>query len=142
MWGTVYSVARFLMPLLFIYAGITKFMNVGGIARALQASGLPMPQIELFGLSRFALLGYLVALIEVVCGVMVALGYRTRAAALVLALFTVATIVVGHPFWTMDGAARAANLTQALKNLSIISGLLIVAALGPGRHALDNRGRG
>jgi len=140
MWGTVYSVARFLMPLLFIYAGITKFVNVGGIARALQASGLPMPQIELFGLSRFALLGYLVALIEVVCGVMVALGYRTRAAALVLALFTVATIVVGHPFWTMDGAARAANLTQALKNLSIISGLLIVAALGPGRHALDNRG--
>ena len=142
MWGTVYSVARVLMPVVFIYAGITKFMNIGGIARALQASGLPMPQIDIFGLSRFALLGYLIALIEVVCGVMVALGYRTRAAALVLALFTVATIVVGHPFWTMDGAARAANLTQALKNLSIISGLLIVAALGPGRHALDNRRRG
>jgi putative oxidoreductase len=141
MWGTVYSVARVLMPILFIYEGIRKFANVGGIARTLQASGLPVPQIELFGFSRFALLGYLIALVEVVCGVMVVLGYRTRMAALLLVLFAVATIVVGHPFWTMDGQARSANLTQALQNLSIVSGLLIVAALGPGRYALDGRRR-
>lgn len=142
MWGTVYSMARFLMPIVFIYAGITKFMNVAGIAQTLQTSGLPIPQFDAFSLSRFALVGYLVALIEVLCGVMVALGYRTRAAALVLALFAVATVVVGHPFWTMEGSARAANLMQALKNLSIIAGLLIVAALGPGRYAFDNRRRG
>jgi uncharacterized membrane protein YphA (DoxX/SURF4 family) len=42
----------------------------------------------------------------------------------------------------MDGQARAANLSQALKSLSIMSGLLIVAALGPGRYALDSRRRG
>jgi uncharacterized membrane protein YphA (DoxX/SURF4 family) len=34
------------------------------------------------------------------------------------------------------------NLTHALKNLSIISGLLIIAALGPGRYSLDGRRRG
>ena len=95
-------------------------------------------------MERFVLTDAQWAKMEALClgKPMVALGNRTRAAALVLALFTVATIVVGHPFWTMEGAARAANLTQALKNLSIVSGLLIVAALGPGRHALDNRGRG
>jgi putative oxidoreductase len=142
MWGTVYSLARILMPILFIYEGIKRLMNVGGIARTLQASGLPVPQVELFGLSRFALLGYLIALIEVVCGVMVVLGYRTRAAAILLTLVVVAAIVVEHPFWAMDGQARAANLNQALKNLSIMSGLLIVAALGPGRYALDSRRRG
>jgi putative oxidoreductase len=142
MWGTVYSLARMLMPLLFIVEGIKKFANVGAIARTIQSSGLPVPQVELFGMSRFALLGYLVALIEVVCGVMVVLGYRTRTAAVLLALVVVAAILIAHPFWMMDGQARVANLTQALKNLSIISGLLIVAALGPGRYALDGRRRG
>jgi putative oxidoreductase len=68
-------------------------------------------------------------------------GYRTRAAALILALFVLGTILVAHPFWAMEGRIRALNLTQALKNLSIVSGLLIVAALGAGRYSLDGRRR-
>jgi len=142
MWGTVYSLARILLPLLFVVEGIGKLANVGGIARMLQASNLPVPaQLDAVGVSRFVLLGYLVALIEVVCGLMVMAGYRTRLAALLLALFTVGTIFVGHPFWMMEGKLRALEFTQALKNLSIIAGLLIVAALGPGRYALDGRRR-
>jgi putative oxidoreductase len=143
MWGAVYTLARVLLPILFIVEGLGKFADVGGIARTLQAANLPVPmQLEAIGVSRFVLLGYLVALIEVVCGLMVLLGYRTRFAALVLALFVAATIAVAHPFWAMEGELRALNRTQALKNLSIIAGLLIVAALGPGRHSLDNRRRG
>jgi putative oxidoreductase len=143
MWGAVYTLARVLLPLLFIVEGVRKFADVGGIAGMLQTSDLPVPmQLEAIGVSRFVLLGYLVALIEVVCGLMVLLGYRTRFAALVLALFVAATIVVAHPFWAMEGQMRALNQTLALKNLSIIAGLLIVAALGPGRHSFDNRRRG
>ena len=140
MWGAVYSLARVLLPILFIVEGIGKFRNVSGVARMLQTSGMPVPvQLEAIGVSRFVLLGYLVALIEVVCGLMVVVGYRTRFAALVLALFVAATIVVAHPFWTMEGQIRALNQTLALKNLSIMAGLLIVAALGAGRYSLDAR---
>jgi putative oxidoreductase len=143
MWGSVYTLGRVLLPLLFVIEGVLKFMNVAGIARMLQTANLPVPaQLDAVGVSRFVLLGYLVALIEVVCGLMVMLGYRTRFAALVLALFVIGTIVVGHPFWAMEGQLRAVNLTHALKNLSIIAGLLIIAALGPGRYALDGRRRG
>jgi putative oxidoreductase len=143
MWGTVYSLARVLLPLLFIVEGFGKFADIGGVARMLQAADLPVPaQLEAFGVSRFVLLGYFIALVEVVCGLMVLLGYRTRFAALMLALFAAGTIVVAHPFWAMEGQIRALNQTQALKNLSIIAGLLIVAALGPGRHSLDARRRG
>ena len=142
MWGTVYSLARVLLPLLFVVEGIGKFANVGGIARMLQASSLPVPaQLDAIGISRFVLLGYLVALIEVLCGLMVMLGYRTRLAAVVLAAFTAGTIMVGHPFWMMEGQLRALEFTQALKNISIIAGLLIIAALGPGRYSLDGRRR-
>ena len=38
-----------------------------------------------------------------------------------------------HPFWTMTGAERDANMVNALKNLSLIGGLLILFVLGPWR---------
>ena len=142
MWGTVYSLARMVMPLLFVIEGALKSINVSVIARALEASQLPLPaQFDAIGISRFVLLGYLIALVEVGCGLMVMVGYRTRAAALILALFAAGTILVAHPFWDMEGQIRAVNLTHALKNLSIIAGLMIVAALGPGRYSLDGRRR-
>jgi len=70
---------------------------------------------------------------------MVLVGYKTRAAALVLAAFTVATILFAHNWWTMEGAARAANLVQANKNLAIIGAFLMIAAVGAGRYSVDNR---
>ena len=142
MWGTVYSLARILLPLLFVIEGMLKLANVNDVARALEVSNLPVPaQLDAIGVSRFVLLGYLVGLVEVVCGLMVMVGYRTRAAALVLVAFVVGTIFVSHPFWAMEGRIRALNVTHALKNLSIIAGLLIVAALGPGRYSFDGRRR-
>ena len=57
--------------------------------------------------------------------------------AIALLLFTACTIIFAHPFWTMEGAARAANQVQALKNLAIMGGLLIFAAMGSGRYSID-----
>jgi putative oxidoreductase len=137
MWGTTYSVARALLPLLFVVEGLLKLANIDGIASALEVSGLPIPaQFDAFGTPRFVLLGYIVAWTEVVCGLLVMVGFLTRPAALILVAFVLGTIVVAHPFWAMEGPIRAVNMTQALKNLSIIAGLLMVAALGAGRCSL------
>ena len=48
-------------------------------------------------------------------------------------MFTAGTIFV-HNFWVMTGDAYEQNLIQALKNLSIIGGLLLIAV---GRRAPD-----
>jgi uncharacterized membrane protein YphA (DoxX/SURF4 family) len=37
----------------------------------------------------------------------------------------------------MEGATRAANQVQALKNISIIGALLMIAAHGAGRFSFD-----
>ena len=142
MWGTVYSLARILLPLLFVIEGIGQIANNAGFATMLLTSNMPLPvQFDPFGISRFVILAYLVSAIEVLCGLMVMFGYRTRAAAFVLVIFTIGTIMFVHPFWLLEGKLRALEFTQALKNISIIAGLLIIAALGPGRYSLDGRRR-
>ena len=142
MWDWVYTLGRILLPILFVAEGVGQFANIRVFADMLERSNMPLQlYLEMLGANRFIMLGYLVAAIEVVCGLMIMLGFRTRIAALLLVLFTIATIFVGHPFWQMEGNLRAIALTHALKNLSIIAGLLVLVAHGSGVFALDNRSR-
>ena len=126
-----YALGRAFLSVIFLVSGFTKLMDVTGVARMLGNVGFPQPRY----------FGYAVAVAELIGGAMLLLGFRARWAALALFLFTAGTIVIGHAFWTMEGAARAANQIQALKNLAIMGGLLLVASAGSGRLSLD-RGRG
>lgn len=132
MTDAVYLVARICLGLIFVISGWAKLMAVAGIAGALQKAGLP----------NATALGYVVGAIELVGGAMVIAGFMTRWAALGLAVFTLATIYVGHPFWTMSGADYMNNRTQALKNLAVVGGFLILAFAGPGRFSIDGGRRG
>ena len=49
------------------------------------------------------------------------------------------TALLGHPFWNMVDPERSANMTQFLKNLSIMGGMLLLAVSGPGRFSVDGR---
>ena len=60
-----------------------------------------------------------------------------RWAAFLLLLFIIPVSLVYHNFWTMEGAQAAMNKIQFLKNVSIMGGMLLVAAFGPGRYSLD-----
>jgi putative oxidoreductase len=136
MWDGAYALGRALTTVVFIVAGVPKFMDVTGI---LNAAGTKAFWALVGGGAPPTWLGYLIAAVEVIGGLMVLVGYKTRAAALVLAAFTVATILFAHNWWTMEGAARAANLVQANKNLAIIGAFLMIAAVGAGRYSVDNR---
>ena len=73
---------------------------------------------------------------EVICGLMILIGLKARWAALVLIVFTAGTIFFVHHFWDMDAATHSpSNMIEALKNLSIMGGLLLIVGhrLGPGR---------
>ena len=61
-------------------------------------------------------------------GAALALGVRPRLAATGLVVSMVPTTAAGHPYWLDDDpVARTQNLTQFLKNLGLVGGLLLVA---------------
>jgi putative oxidoreductase len=136
------TLGRIFLSLVFIVAGIQKLMNVGGIAKMLEDNKVPIPEQilpYLGAIPKYEALGYLVAGVELVGGLMVMVGLWARWGAMLLAIFTALTIVVVHHFWDMDGAAYTSNMTQALKNLSIIGGLLLVVGIGSGPGVMDRR---
>jgi putative oxidoreductase len=125
----VMLLARICLSAIFIISGFSKLVAVAGITAVLAKQGLPQPKM----------LGYAVGLVEVFGGIMVLVGFATRWAAIVLALFTVGTIVIAHNFWAVDAAQYVAQRTQALKNIGIVGGFLMLFACGPGRFSADGR---
>src|SRR3546814_1362196 len=49
-------------------------------------------------------------------------------AALGLAAFTVIATLIGHPFWTFEGADFQRQLTTALEHLAVVGGFLALTA--------------
>jgi putative oxidoreductase len=137
-----YTLGRILLPIVFIVAGIQKLMNVAGIAKLLEDNKVPIPEEVvpyLGGMPKYEALGYLVGGVETLGGLMILVGLKARWGALMLLVFTACTIIFVHHFWDMEGTAAAMNQTQALKNLAIMGGLLLVVACGSGPTAFDRR---
>jgi putative oxidoreductase len=140
-----YTLGRIFIPIVFLASGIQKVMNVGETAQMLAANGVPIPDeivpylSYLGGVPKYEALGYLIAAIEVICGLMVLIGLKARWAALVLIVFTACTIVFVHHFWDMQGAELIQNRADALKSLSILGGLLLIVAVGAGPSAVQDR---
>jgi uncharacterized membrane protein YphA (DoxX/SURF4 family) len=140
--NATYTIGRIFLSLLFIVSGIQKVMNVSVIARMLEDNKVPIPEqiVPYLGsMPKYEALGYLVAAVELIGGLMVLVGLWARWGALMLAVFTACTIVFVHHFWMLEGAAFTGNLTEALKNLSIIGGLLLVVGAGAGPSGMDRR---
>ncbi len=130
-----YAIARIAIPILFIVSGVAKFIDVSGIASHPALTNF----MNAFGeITTRTTLGYVIAAVEVLGGISILLGFKARWGAIALLLFTACTIIFAHNFWLMEGATRAANQVQALKNLAIMGGLLLLAAAGSGRYSLDD----
>ena len=67
----------------------------------------------------------------------VAVGAFTRPSALLLALYTLGTALIGHRYWTITGADRVASMDGFYKNLSIMGGFLLLYITGPGKYSID-----
>lgn len=59
-------------------------------------------------------------------------GYLTREAALVLALFTLVATLKVHAYWRLPVVEQLARSRITTANLAIIGGLLLLVAVGPG----------
>lgn len=114
-------IAPALVGLLFLVAGYNKIGAFDYVAGWMSAMGLPATSL---------LLALTIAL-EIVAGMMLILGVKTRWAALALAAFLIPTTLIFHNFWAVDAAQYQDQLTAFLKNLAILGATLMVAAQTP-----------
>lgn len=119
-------IGRILIAVLFLPSGIAKLLGWPGIVDVRIRHGAPLP-----------LAGGIIALLcEIVVAGLILLGVQVRPLALILAIYTVAAAVIGHPFWAVSPAAYAAAHGFFVKDLALAGGLLGLSAAGAGRLAL------
>ena len=79
--------------------------------------------------------------VEFFGSVVIVLGFKTRYAALLMAVFTAIAALIAHRFWQVPGPAHQDQYYHFMKNITIIGGYLCLFASGPGAIAIDRRGR-
>lgn len=133
--------ARPLLAAPFVLGGIETLRNPG--PRAAQAEdvgpkvaaplGLPTDPEQLVKIN---------AAVQIVGGLLLALGRFRRLAALALAASLVPTTQAGHAFWkATDPAEKKRQATQFSKNLGLLGGLIIEAMDTEGAPSLGWRAR-
>lgn len=122
---------RALIALLFIPAGYAKIGGFAGTAGYIASKGLPMPSVA----------ATVAIAVELGLGLMLLVGWRTRWAALGLALFTVAASFLFHNFWGVPPEQVMAQKQAFFKNIAAVGGLLAFMAFGAGGWSLDGRMR-
>lgn len=108
---------RVLIGASFMFSGAGKIAAYDGTVAYITATGLP-----------FAPLGWALAIvIEIGAGALLILGLNAKAAALLLALFCVATAVLFH-----HNFADRNQMVHFFLNIMIVGGLLQIIYFGPG----------
>lgn len=121
--------ARILLMILFIISGWSKLTGFSGTVGYLESLGTPAPMLA----------AVIAVVMEFFVAIVIVVGFYTRPLAFLFALFTLGTALIGHQFWTMVDAERAANMTQFLKNMSIMGGLLLLSITGAGKYSVDGK---
>ena len=120
-------VGRILLAVIFIMSGFGKITGYDNTAAMMASKGLPMVGVLL----------PLTILTELGGGILLAIGYKARWAALALAGFTILAALIFHNFWAVEAAQKMAQQINFMKNVAITGGMLVVFAFGAGRYSLD-----
>jgi putative oxidoreductase len=130
-------ISRILMSAVFIVYGADKLMDVNAIVN--HAGVKRFLDLVAGGAAAPTWFGYLIVAIELLGGLAILFGIKTRWVAWGLFVYLIFTAVFGHPFWLLEGAARGANQAHFFKNLAIMGGFLLLAIHGAGRYSVDGR---
>jgi putative oxidoreductase len=113
---------RLLLALLFVLSGLGKLGAYSSTAAYMSATGVPG-----------ALLPAVIAT-ELLGGLAIVLGWKTRVAALLMAGFSLLTALIFH-----NHLADQTQMIMFFKNISIAGGFLLLVAHGAGPLSLDGR---
>lgn len=111
---------RILLSLIFITSGFGKITGYAGTQGYMESAGVPG-----------ALLPLVIA-VELLGGIALLLGWRTRIVAFLLAGFTLLSALLFH--WDPGNQQQ---YIQFMKNVAITGGFLMIVAHGAGAYSLD-----
>ena len=123
----VLLLGRIFIGWIFVRSGYGKLFDIAGYATTFPARGLP------------PFLAYIAVPAEFFGGLALMLGFATRYAALIMAIFVVVATLSSHRYWDFtEAAARRAQDSNFYKNVAILGGVFLLFVCGAGRFSLDN----
>jgi putative oxidoreductase len=136
---------RVLFAVLFIYTGATQLFGIQQTADFIAAkvtipsllapytaqlesmTGMTTPQLVAIGVGGFL----------IIAGLMIALNFGVRFFAILLIIFVAVETFYFHDFWNQAPPDNGKTLIEALKNLSLIGALFIIAGYGRGPRSVE-----
>jgi putative oxidoreductase len=113
---------RFFLAIMFFMSGITKISQYAGTQGYMEAMGVSGALLPL------------VILVEVMGGLAIILGWKTKYAAIALTGFSILSAILFHADFS-----NQAEMTNFMKNIAIAGGFLTLFVHGPGAFSIDNR---
>ncbi|WP_348654637.1 DoxX family protein [uncultured Psychrobacter sp.] len=112
---------RVFLSLMFIVSGFNKITDYAGTQGYMESMGVP------------ALMLPLVIILELLGGIAILIGFKTRIVALLFIGFNVISALLFHS--DFDDQTQ---MTMFMKNIAIAGGFLLLFAQGAGAYSIDN----
>ena len=114
-------IGRILLSALFLIEGIGKIFMQENVVMYMEDYGVP------------GMLFIPAVVVEILFPLLLIVGYKTRLAALVMALFTLTVAIIFHTDFS-----NGMQLISFLKNLAIAGGFMIIIAYGSNKFSIDH----
>ena len=114
-------IGRTLLSALFLIEGAGKISMQEDVVMYMEEYGVP------------EILFIPATVLEILFPVLLILGYKTKLAALIMALFTFTVAIIFHTDFT-----EGMQMIFFLKDIAIAGGFMIIIAYGPGKISLDH----
>jgi len=136
---------RVLFAVFFIYMGATKLFGIQATADFIASkvtipallapytsqletmTAMPLPQLLAISSGCF----------EILAGLMIAVNFGARFFAILMIIFVLMVTFYFHDFWNQSPPDNAKTLIDALKNLSIVGALFMIAGYGRGPRSSE-----
>ena len=112
---------RLLLSLIFIISGVGKIMGYAGTQGYMESMGVPEFMLPI------------VIILELLGGIAILVGFKTRLFALLFIGFNVVSALVFH-----SDFGDQTQMTMFMKNIAIAGGFLMLFAHGAGSYSVDN----
>jgi putative oxidoreductase len=136
---------RILFAVLFIYLGASKLFGIQATADFI-ATKVTIPavlapyttQLEtMTAMTTPQLLAIAGGAFEIIAGLMIALNFGARFFSFLLIVYVAAATFYFYDFWNQAPPENGKTLVDALKNLSIIGALFMIAGYGSGTRTAE-----
>ena len=114
--------ARIFISSVFLLSGYNKIFNYNSTVGWMEGFGVP---------------GFLLwpaIILEILLPLLIIVGYKTKIAAIILAIFSIATALIFHLEFT-----NQMQTIQLLKNFGLAGGFIFIAINGPKDWAIDKK---